>query len=134
MSTNNTDNEGHTSYHPVVQFVTASGQVVQYRDSVGQNPPAYRVGDPVRVLCDPANPQKARLDTWSSRWLSITILTIVGVGFLFAIVVVMLFSRESRREGRAREARQRSADVVAGRARPTSIRRRAEPASAPRAG
>jgi hypothetical protein len=41
---------------------------VQFQSDEGATRPAYRVGDTVEVLCDPANPRNARLDTWSSRW------------------------------------------------------------------
>jgi hypothetical protein len=94
-----TDNKGHPSYHPVVRFVTASGRVVQYRDSVGDGSlQARRVGDSVRVLYDPANPREARLDTWSNRWIGATIEIGLGVAFLSistVFLVPMLFSRES---------------------------------------
>jgi hypothetical protein len=89
------EGDRYTLYYPVVRFVTASGQVVEYSDDLGEDPPAYRVGDSVRVLYDPADPQKARLDTWSSQWLGATIQIGVG-GLVFVIgvipVVVMLFS------------------------------------------
>jgi hypothetical protein len=94
--------EKGTVYYPVVRFVTASGQVVEYTDNVGQKPPAYRVGDAVRVLYDPANPQKARLDTWSSRWFLATILTILGMFILLVVGLVRLLSHGSPRERRGR--------------------------------
>jgi hypothetical protein len=93
---------GGDTYSPVVRFVTASGQVVEYKDHVGSDPPAYRVGDSVRVFYDPANPQKARLDSWLSRWFGATILTILGVVFLFVGVVLLLLGRESPRMRRGR--------------------------------
>jgi hypothetical protein len=57
-----------TYFHPVVRFTTAREQVVQFQSDEGATRPAYRVGDTVEVLYDPANPRNARLDTWSSRW------------------------------------------------------------------
>jgi hypothetical protein len=106
--------ETTSRYYPVVRFVTGSGQVVRYRDHSGANPPAYRVGDQVRVLYDPANPQRARLDTWASLWLKAVILLIIGVPLLIFTAGILLFARVSPRDrtgqkGKAsvRDARRR---------------------------
>jgi hypothetical protein len=122
--------KGTTTYYPVVRFVTGSGKVVQYRDHSGENPPAYQVGDLVRVLYDPANPQGARLDTWASLWLEALILIILGVPLLLFSAVILLFARVSPGErtgqkGKAsiREARRRP--------RPTPPRSGAEPNQPP---
>ncbi|MFG1626791.1 DUF3592 domain-containing protein [Kribbella sp. NPDC049227] len=93
------EGDGTTKYHPVVRFVAASGQVVQYRDHVGENSQAYTVGDSVRVLYDPANPQRARLDTWASLWLEAVIMLVFGVPLLFVSAVILLFARVSPPEG-----------------------------------
>ncbi len=115
-----------TLYYPVVRFVTASGQVVQYTDDLGEDPPAYQVGDSVRVLYDPANPQKARLDTSLSRWLDAAVPTIIGLVILVVSVVILLFSRESlpERRGRGVQAPVRGRRR---RTRPTPPRSGAEP-------
>jgi hypothetical protein len=58
-----------TAFYPVVRFVTAREQEVRFQASEGTDDPfAYGAGDTIRVLYDPANPQAALLDTWSSRW------------------------------------------------------------------
>jgi hypothetical protein len=122
-----------TAYYPVVRFVTASGQVVQYTDDVGEDPPAYRVGDSVRVLYDPANPQKARLDTWSSRWLDATITTSMGIFFILVVGVFVMLTRESprQRRGRGRKAPARGLSPMSKRA---AARRRGLRAIPPRSG
>jgi Protein of unknown function (DUF3592) len=51
-------------FSPVVRFLTARGQVVEFQGNDG----SLRAGDAVRVLYDPANPQDARLDSWPNRW------------------------------------------------------------------
>jgi hypothetical protein len=72
-----------TVFHPVVRFVTAREREVRFQASEGSNDPfAYRVGDTIRVLYDPANPQAARLDTWSSRWGDSVTLVAIGLGLL----------------------------------------------------
>jgi hypothetical protein len=67
-------------FYPVVEFVTAREQVVRFRASGSTR--AYQVGDPVRVLYDPANPRAARLDTNSSWWEAGAILIFLGLCFV----------------------------------------------------
>ena len=57
-------------YYPVVRFVTPLEEVVQFEsgDDGSTEPEKYRVGQSLRILYDPANPQDARLDTASGRW------------------------------------------------------------------
>jgi len=77
----------------VVQFKTASGQlvtVVQGSSSTG-NTLAFR--DTVGVLYDPANPQRAVVDTFGDRWGGFAIacaigLPMVAVGFYFLFGVL----------------------------------------------
>jgi Protein of unknown function (DUF3592) len=72
--------EDVTVFHPVVRFVTAREQAVRFKASEGSGDPfAYGVGDSIRVLYDPANPQAARLDTWASRWGDSVVLGMVGL-------------------------------------------------------
>ena len=101
-----------TRYYPFVRFVTASEQVVQYSDGSGSNPPAYRVGDSVRVLYDPANPQKARLDTWSSGRSGSTVMIIIGVVIILSVGVVVFRWSFPERRGRGAQG------PVRGRRRP----------------
>jgi hypothetical protein len=53
-----------TRNFPIVEFRTAREQVAQFQADDG----SLRVGEPVRVVYDPANPRKARLDKWGNRW------------------------------------------------------------------
>jgi hypothetical protein len=63
----------------VVRFVTAREQVVEFTSSSGSFPPAHRVGDSVKVLYDPDNPRKARIDSLSERM----------SGWFFAILSIL---------------------------------------------
>jgi hypothetical protein len=72
-----------TYYHPVFRFATAHDPAVQVRASEGsEDPLAYRVGESVRILYDPANPRDARLDTWFSRWGDGVVLGSIGLGLV----------------------------------------------------
>ena len=74
-----------TRPYPVVEFVTAREQVVRERPPVGSNPPDYRLGGPLKVLDDPADPQHAVLDTWDDVWK-------LGVVFVSAGLLLMVFN------------------------------------------
>jgi len=74
-----------TRPYPVVEFVTAREQVVRYQPPVGSNPPDYRLGGPLTVLYDPADPQHAVLDTWDDVWK-------MGVVFVSAGLLLMVFN------------------------------------------
>jgi hypothetical protein len=88
-----------TVFHPVLRFVTAGEQDVRFQASEGSNDPfAYGVGDSIRVLYDPANPQDARLDTWGSRWGDSITLVAIGLGLLVigGVISWLLRSRTTR--------------------------------------
>ena len=76
-----------STYYPVVQFTTAEGTTVQFRDGMGSNPPAYREGDPVNVLYFRNLPeQTATIDRGVLDWLTPGVLCVMG-GFLAGIAL-----------------------------------------------
>lgn len=85
-----------TRSYPVVEFVTAREQVVRYQPPMGSNPPDYRVGGPLRVLYDPANPQHVVLDIWDELWKEGVVLVAVGLVLTVIIVAVYLLLRSDR--------------------------------------
>jgi hypothetical protein len=85
-----------TRLYPVVEFVTAREQVVRYQPPMGSNPPDYRVGGPLTVLYDPANPQHVVLDTWDELWKEGVILLAVGLVLTVISVAVYLVLRSDR--------------------------------------
>ena len=85
-----------TRLYPVVEFVTAREQVVRYQPHMGSNPPDYRVGGPLMVLYDPANPQHVVLDTWDELWKEGVILLAVGLMLMVISVAVYLVLRSDR--------------------------------------
>ena len=93
--------EDVTVFHPVLQYVTAGEQQVRFQASEGSDDPfAYGVGDSIRVLYDPANPQAARLDTWGSRWGDSITLVAIGFGLLVIGGVISWLLRSPRRAAR----------------------------------
>lgn len=62
---------------PVIQFTAADGSVVHFEGPPAKRPPV--VGTAVKVLYDPANPGKARLDNPAERWLFPAVVTPAGL-------------------------------------------------------
>ena len=54
----NYDSDGST-YTPVVQFKTASGQNIEFSSSYSSSPPDYDVGEPVIVVYPSGQPENA---------------------------------------------------------------------------
>lgn len=54
-------------YTPIVRFRTADGQEVVTRTGGASNPPLARLGDQVRVVYQPGNPQVVSIDTVMGR-------------------------------------------------------------------
>lgn len=84
------------SYAPVVRFSTRDGQGVEFTSTVSANPPAYSVGEPVRVLYDRAQPVNAELDSSAARWFGVVGLVFLGAVFS-ALGVYFLLPAPSRR-------------------------------------
>ena len=53
---------GHYSYYPVIRFRTVNNARVEFKDSIGSNPPSRRVGDKVTVLYLPDDLASAIID------------------------------------------------------------------------
>jgi uncharacterized protein DUF3592 len=93
-----------STYRPVVEFNSATGKRIEFTSSVGTNPPSHRVGDPVTVLYNPADPQSARIKSFFSLWFGFLIVFALGLVFA-AIGLTMIFMR-SRGRKRAEWLRQ----------------------------
>lgn len=77
------------TYYPVVEFTVQDGATVQFRDSMGSQPPAYREGDVVRVLYFPAYPREsAIIDRGMLNWIVPGALCLLGS--LLAVVALLV--------------------------------------------
>jgi hypothetical protein len=56
-----TDNDGSTTYAPVVRFKTQNGRSYEFQSSFFASPPDYKVGDEVTVLYPPDRPAEAQI-------------------------------------------------------------------------
>jgi hypothetical protein len=93
------------TYAPRIRFHTAQGEPIEF---VGtwSSPPAYSVGDTVRVLYDAARPQRASVAATFALWGVALVLGIIGA--VFTTVGGLLLALHTRvRRGEAARARER---------------------------
>jgi hypothetical protein len=88
-------------YCPVVDFTTATGQPVRFESQFGTMPASHRVGQSIAVRYDPADPQKAEVDSATANWFvpGCTIamgLLFLMMGLVFVVIgIVVLASQPS---------------------------------------
>lgn len=86
-----------TTYRPVVEFTTATGKRIEFVSSVGSSPPSHRVGEAVKVLYNPTDPQSARIKSFFHLWFGFLI--VFALGLIFAAVGLgMIFIRARGRK------------------------------------
>lgn len=85
------------SYAPIVEFRPASGTPARFTSQLGSNPPAFSVGERVRVRYDPANPQDARIDQYWQIWFLPTAFGAFGAPFLFGGIAFGVMTLSARR-------------------------------------
>ena len=77
------------TYYPVVKFTTAKGEEIEFKSNTGSSPPSHREGEIVSVRYDPADPYRARIDSFFSLW---GLVVIPGaLGLVFSLVGGILF-------------------------------------------
>lgn len=79
-----------TMQAPVVAFTSPRGPV-QFQSDVSSSPPAWQVGEPVKVLFDPNDPSQAVIDSFWVRWLVPLLLGLFGGVFAFIGFVMAVF-------------------------------------------
>jgi hypothetical protein len=86
---------------PVVEFSPAGAPPLRVEGRVSSRPPAYRVGEHVSVLYDPAAPERAFLDTLWEKWFLPLLLGLVGlpdaiIGLGLCVAAALGRSRDQR--------------------------------------
>jgi hypothetical protein len=82
--------DGGTTYHPVVHFKTPDAASHSFRDRSGSSSPGA-VGTSVQVVYDPGEPSKARIKSFFTLWMGVTVTAIFGTiitGIAFLVVLV----------------------------------------------
>lgn len=70
------------TYAPAFEFADAHGVRHRVYSETGSNPPAYEVGERVRVLYPAADPRSARLEGFLELWLGPLVFLILGLPFV----------------------------------------------------
>jgi hypothetical protein len=86
-------------YCPVVDFITANGQPVRFESQFGTMPASHRVGQPIAVRYDPADPQKAEVDSATANWFVPGCTVAMGLlflvmGLLFVVIGVVVLANQ----------------------------------------
>jgi hypothetical protein len=63
---------------PVVEFTIPSGEKIRFTSEFGSRPASHTVGQNVTVRYDPADPQKAEIESGMSLWLTPLIMVFMG--------------------------------------------------------
>lgn len=66
-------------YQPVVRFKTETGRSMKFMVSIASRPKPYQVGEQVKVIYDPDNPQKAQINRFLYLWFNVLMLLFFGV-------------------------------------------------------
>jgi hypothetical protein len=75
------------TYYPVIKY-DVGGQTYTFESSNSSDPPAYNVGERVWLRYDPADPHRARIDSWYELWLMPVMLG--GAALVVAVVINVL--------------------------------------------
>jgi hypothetical protein len=76
------DDHSHTisrTYRPKVRFRSQNGEEVVFVSHAGFGQAAYRQGEAVEVLYDPADPHSAEINGFWSLWLGPTLIGLIGL-------------------------------------------------------
>jgi len=87
------DADGNDSYYPRVQFET-NGRSYQFRGQVGSGRGTFKVGEPVEILYDPADPYHARINSFIQLWFFPMFLG--GMGVVFTAIGAAVASGDAR--------------------------------------
>ena len=86
-----TDSDGDTTFMPQVTFTDRNGQNHWFASSVGSNPAEFERGDEVEVIYDPAQPDRAIIDSFTQR--SLLPMVFSGLGLVFAAIGFTMVGR-----------------------------------------
>ena len=84
------------SASPIVDFTTASGQRVRLDGIASSKPPAYTVGDKVRVYYLRTDPEYHALDSFSEMWLLPAVFDPLGLGGFVAGIICSIVGLRRR--------------------------------------
>jgi hypothetical protein len=81
---------GSSTYHAIVRYRTEKNALVEFKDSIGTNPPSHRMGDKVTVLYLADDPKGAIIDRGVFWNWAIPVLLLAGAVLLSWLLLAML--------------------------------------------
>ncbi|HVS82472.1 MAG TPA: DUF3592 domain-containing protein [Pyrinomonadaceae bacterium] len=86
-------------YCPVVEFTTALGQPVRFESQFGTMPASHQVGQSIAVRYDPADPQKAEVDSATANWFVPGCTIAMGLiffvmGLVFVVIGIVVLANQ----------------------------------------
>lgn len=84
---------GSTTVAPTFSY-TWKGQVYEYASTISSSPPAFTINERVTLYVNPEKPEEVVVDTFSERWLAITIFVCIGGVFTFLSIIFFFSSRK----------------------------------------
>ncbi|UFH50302.1 DUF3592 domain-containing protein [Pseudomonas sp. KNUC1026] len=101
------------TYSPVVAFITAEGEHIEFTSSTSSYPPAYAPGEQVEVFYQQGKPQDAKLGGMFEQWGVVLIFGFMGLSFgaIGAGKLLVQRLKRSRREGLIRTGKAVTAKV-----------------------
>lgn len=109
--------KGGSTAAPVVSY-EVDGKTYQFTSSTGSRPPAYDVGETVKVLYDPKAPADGRIDSFMELYMFPLIFGLLGLAESAAVAIWVAIERRARQrieralgEGRRILARVVSIDL-----------------------
>ena len=73
--------DNSTNDSPVVCFSTKDGRRIKFTSYINNNLLSYKEGEAVEVLYDPENPNKAKINNFSTLYMGVSILGFLGTVF-----------------------------------------------------
>lgn len=80
------------TYAPVISFDGPDGRPVVFTESTASSPPAYAVGDRVKILYRRDDPCRARVNSVSHLYLSSLVFGALGASVFLAGVLIAVFA------------------------------------------
>ena len=106
VSSRSSYSDGSTTYAPVIEYVLPeSGHKITFKHSVSSSHPGWSIGDRVKVLYHPNDPQDAMMDDGWFNWFGSIILGGIGSVFTFVGFFVSRATRKNKNPRRARSRR-----------------------------
>lgn len=73
-----------TVYQPIISFQDQKGEAIEFKSTVGNNPPSYLPGDKVELIYEADNPEGASINNFFSLWGGALI--VAGIGAVFTLM------------------------------------------------